>query len=347
MIASRHLAVASSLMLLASVPHRISAQTTGATPPPPPPGLVASPPLESPLTELDPIPRTGSSQVDTSAPRARLQDELEHDALKAPGTRQKADRSYAPQQPPAPVAERPPGRPPESAAQWVPGYWDWDPVTKEFAWMGGVWQIPPAGSIWVAGRWIRDQNGWYRKPGQWNLRRDPAVAQAATNEPAWRVTGPPADHPPDTQAPAPGSGYFFVAGHYKPDGDQLKWTPGFWASSQPGWDWVPARWVRRATGWDFRDGYWVHDTAGVDVNVSVGGNPTVHVATRGAAPPVAGVDEHDPIAAAEQAPHVHVVPAMPYYVIRPPGSYPYGPAGVVVPGVVPPFVRDILNQVLP
>ena len=42
-----------------------------------------------------------------------------------------------------------------------------------------------------------------------------------------------------------------------------------------------------------------------------------------------------------------VVGGMPYYVIRPPGEYPYGPDGVVVPGTVPPFVRRILDQVLP
>jgi hypothetical protein len=37
----------------------------------------------------------------------------------------------------------------------------------------------------------------------------------------------------------------------------------------------------------------------------------------------------------------------PYYVIRPPGAYPYGPSGVVVPGTVPPFVRRMLDRVLP
>jgi hypothetical protein len=41
-----------------------------------------------------------------------------------------------------------------------------------------------------------------------------------------------------------------------------------------------------------------------------------------------------------------VVTGVPYYVIRPPG-YPYGPNGVVVPGAVPPFVRRLLDNVLP
>jgi hypothetical protein len=38
---------------------------------------------------------------------------------------------------------------------------------------------------------------------------------------------------------------------------------------------------------------------------------------------------------------------MRYRIIRPPGSYPYGPAGVVVPDVTPPFVQRLLNRVLP
>ena len=67
-------------------------------------------------------------------------------------------------------------------------------------------------------------------------------------------------------------------------------------------------------------------------------------------PPPGAEDERDPIAEAEMADRVRVIVpgiGMPYYVIRPPGSYPYGPGGVVVPGAVPPFVRRILDRVLP
>ena len=67
-------------------------------------------------------------------------------------------------------------------------------------------------------------------------------------------------------------------------------------------------------------------------------------------PPPGTENERDPIAEAEAAGRVRVVVpgiGMPYYVIRPPGSYPYGPGGVIVPGAVPPFVRRILDQVLP
>jgi hypothetical protein len=186
---------------------------------------------------------------------------------------------------------------------------------------------------------------------------------AAPRHPAWRTTGPPADHPAETPAAAPGPDYFFVAGHYVPAGDELRWRPGFWTRVQPGWEWIPARWVRRPTGWEFRAGQWVAETGAVDVNVAADGRTDVRVTAPSAArsdpaspdpvaavpPPPGGEDERDPIAQAEQLPRVVVVPrvGMPYYVIRPPGSYPYGPGGVVVPGVVPPFVRRILDQVLP
>ena len=61
-------------------------------------------------------------------------------------------------------------------------------------------------------------------------------------------------------------------------------------------------------------------------------------------------DETDPGQIGPDDPPVVIVGpriGMPYYVIRPPGSYPYGPGGVVVPGAVPPFVRRLLDRVLP
>jgi hypothetical protein len=220
--------------------------------------------------------------------------------------------------------------------------------------------------IWVSPRWERDQGGWHRVAGQWSPRRDAAVVRnslAAPREPAWRTTGPPADQPAETPAAAPGPDFFFVAGYYAPAGDQLRWRPGFWTRVQPGWDWVPARWVRRPSGWEYRAGHWVAETEAVDVNVATNGRtpardtspnagqsaPATPNAGQALPPPPGGEDQRDPIAEAEELPRVVLVPriGMPYYVIRPPGSFPYGPGGVVVPGVVPPFVRDILNQVLP
>ncbi len=200
-----------------------------------------------------------------------------HDALQAPGSGPRGERVFAPRQPPPAVTERPTGRRPQPRAQWISGYWDWDPARSEFFWMGGLWQVPPPDSIWVAGRWARDQNGWYRASGFWSRRRGQVVVATGHDEvvePAWRTTGPPADHPADQPTAALGPDYFFVPGHYAPLGDQVAWKTGFWARSQPGWDWVPARWVRRTTGWEFRPGHWVLEPDASDVDVRITGRPT-------------------------------------------------------------------------
>ena len=61
--------------------------------------------------------------------------------------------------------------------------------------------------------------------------------------------------------------------------------------------------------------------------------------------PITGA-EVDVEAPGDPVPIGAVAAGMPYYVLRPPG-YPYGPNGVVVPGAVPPFVRRMLDRVLP
>jgi hypothetical protein len=349
----RRMRVASGLLLLwlgvATLGVSAWAQST-----PPPPEPQAPPALDGPATGAEALPARDATRAGSSADTGRV---------------------YAPKAPPAPVVERPSGDRPDRNARWIAGYWAWDPAQDEFAWVGGSWQIPPAGSIWMAGRWERDAGGWYWVPGTWSRRGNPAGA--AANRPAWRTTGPPADHPDDVPAPAPGADYFFVPGHYAPDGDRLGWTSGFWSRLQPGWDWIPARWVRRPNGWDFREGYWVRDPAAAVVITDprvrrrsaarpyLFGRPPVVVESRpGAAggdrlpPPPGTVIERDPIAEAEAAGRLPApdedvdviigpVVGAPYYVIRPPGMYPYGPGGVVVPGAVPPFVRRLLDRVLP
>jgi hypothetical protein len=236
--------------------------------------------------------------------------------------------------------------------------------------------------VWVADRWMRDADGWYLVPGSWS-RRDQVAGVTNRNRAAWRTTGPPADHPDDTPGPAQGPDSFYVPGHYAPSGDRLVWVPGVWARLQPGWDWVPARWVRRPDGWEFREGSWVRDRSTVVVTTQprrrfaarpgAYSRPPViiesetRIARRDAdsdrPPPPYSITPSDPIAGAEadgrragsRTTVVTEVPAMiigpvtgmPYYVIRPPGAYPYGPNGVVVPGAVPPFVRRMLDRILP
>ncbi len=349
------LRLASGLLLTLTLVGTARSQAPGTAPPPPPPGRVDSPPLEGPKTELEPIPADRAGQVG-AATRDADNSSMSHDALRTTETPRPLDRAHAPKQPPAPIIERPAGARPQQRAEWVPGYWDWDAAGAEFVWMGGVWQVAPPGTMWVGSRWMRDGDGWYRRPGFWSRRRGPeAVATTFSDarSPAWRTTGPPADHPADKMADAPGADYFFIPGHYVPNGDQLVWKPGFWTRVQIGWDWIPARWVRRSSGWEFRAGRWAREPDAVD------GQPLARVERGGdldsgvdqlPPPPSGSEDERDPIAGAEAAGRVRVVVpgiGIPYYVIRPPGAYPYGPGGVIVPGAVPPFVRRILNQVLP
>ena len=351
-----HITIAIAILLLVARP--AAAQTDPSVPPPPAPGQVPAPDLEGPTTELEPIP------IDNGAKENRVvrdaePGEISHDALAERAPRGRGERVHAPKPPPQAIVERPSGARPQSRAEWVPGYWDWDPARSEFFWMGGVWRVPPQGTIWVGSRWLRDQDGWYRAAGFWSQRRDRVAVATSYDEvvePAWRKTGPSADRPVDPPTAAPGPDYFYVPGHYAPEGANVTWKPGFWARSQPTWDWVPARWVRRAGGWEFRAGHWVREPDAVDARVAL--RPGVGSTADDAPVPPGGSEvETDPIAEAEAGITVRrrgrpvvIVPRVgrPYYhVIRPPGLFPYGPGGVIVPDAVPPFVRNILDQVLP
>ncbi|MHB1561898.1 MAG: hypothetical protein ACYC61_30990 [Isosphaeraceae bacterium] len=359
------------MMALGFVASPASAQSQAPTPSPDGPGSTQPPPpreaqnpgapaLEAPRTGVEPLPADAATTTrpaapapaqDPAAPTPRPRGSVTVDvdvagpgALGGPATRVYVDR-----EPPEPIAERSSGRRPNARAVWTPGYWEWEPANARFVWVGGSWQVPPAGMAWIPGRWARDERGWYWTAGAW---RRPGLVATSVNRPAWQLNGPPAEHPDDTPPPAPGPDSFYIPGHYAPTpaGDRLAWVPGFWAAMQPGWDWIPARWIRRPDGWDFREGHWMRDPSNVVIERGLGRagrrarrNADVTVITRD---PVTGA-EVDVQAVGDPLAPAPIIGGMPYYVIRPPGAYPYGPNGVVVPGTVPPFVRRILNNVLP
>ncbi len=309
---------------------------------PSPPDAQAPPRLSAPRTDQKPE-TTELAPISPPEPA----NEVRVPVVTTPGPA----RVYVPQEPPPPVAERRSKPRPGSEAVWTPGFWEWDEADARFVWVAGSWQIPPSGMTWQPGRWEHESRGWYFVPGQWASPVEVTPADA-TVLPAWRTTGPPADHPDDIPPPAPGRNYFYVAGHYAPDreGDRLTWIPGFWAAVQPGWDWLPARWVRRGDGWDYRAGRWVRDSGPVVVD-RLSPRDRRRLRRQGVATevitrdPISGA-EVDVIAPSEPVPVGAVGGGMMYNVIRPPGGI-YGPGGVVVPDTVPPFVRRMLDRVLP
>ena len=154
--------------------------------------------------------------------------------------------------PPPPITELPGlDRPTNSAASWIGGYWEWDNKLKDFVWVSGTWRIPPPSRFWANGYWKRDEESWSRVAGFWSDKQ--------TNQIVFKQQGPPADRPEDKIPPSPGAGYFYVPGHYAPEGekaDGFVWKPGFWAKAQQGWAWVPAQWIRQSEGWIYQEGYW-------------------------------------------------------------------------------------------
>lgn len=123
----------------------------------------------------DPPPLAGPVTLPARADRAASVSPL-HEALS--DSARAADRVQVSKVPPPPIAERPTTARPDARAQWVAGYWGWDPVRDDFVWVSGRWVVPPPGRIWVNGRWERDARGWTRVAGVWSPRRARARARA-------------------------------------------------------------------------------------------------------------------------------------------------------------------------
>ena len=222
----------------ALLPSWSSAQTPPVLEPP----TVASPP--SPV-DLPPPTITALPAKDDRPIRPVAEGPLHEAFLSPPKDR---EPTYVGKAPPSPINERPGVDPPSDKAIWIPGYWEWNPGSKDYVWTTGTWRNPPPGRFWVNGYWKREDKGWYRVPGFWSDRQ--------TDRIDWRKEGPPIKHPDDDPGPAPGTDNFYIPGHYAPDGDGVIWKKGFWAKAQPGWSWVPAQWVRQPEGWTYQEGFW-------------------------------------------------------------------------------------------
>ena len=118
---------------------------------------------------------------------------------------------------------------PSPKAVWTSGYWEWDPDESRFVWVAGSWQVPPAGMVWSSGAGSATPAAGTGSPGPGPAA--PTGRRVAANRPAWRINGPPAEHPDDTPPPAPGPDFFYVPGHYAPDRPAIAW-PGSPASGR-------------------------------------------------------------------------------------------------------------------
>jgi hypothetical protein len=68
--------------------------------------------------------------------------------------------------------------------------------------------------------------------------------------------GPPAEVV-ETQTPAPGPNYVWIAGYHTWNGTAYVWTPGHWERSPaPGEVWVPGHWRHNYNGWYWVPGHW-------------------------------------------------------------------------------------------
>ncbi len=56
---------------------------------------------------------------------------------------------------------------PTFAAEWVRGYWGWDPVVDKHVWVPGRWIAARPGYRWVDGGWKHGPRGWVWTEGRW------------------------------------------------------------------------------------------------------------------------------------------------------------------------------------
>ena len=106
-----------------------------------------------------------------------------HEAFLSPA--KDRDPIHVDKAPPSPITERPGVEPPNESAVWIPGYWEWNPRTKDYGWATGTYRVPPPRPLLGQRYWKRDDQGWFRVVGFWSDRQIDRID--------WRKDGPPHD----------------------------------------------------------------------------------------------------------------------------------------------------------
>jgi hypothetical protein len=260
---------------------------------------------------------------------------------------------------------------------WVSGAWRVPPAGS--IWVEGRWMRDAEGWYRVPGVWSRRQerrdSAVAANADRWRVNGPPADRPAEAPGPA---PGPdyfyiPGQYVPEGERAVWKSGYW---ARVQPGWD---WVAARWVRQADGWQYREGYWTRDT-------GPVLSETRRHNVARPSDLPPAIVESEPAPSTPPAGPEnppatdpdrDRDVIADAEQdtADRVPVVPGvtppvvivgprgrympvgppvvgygyrtgMPYRMIRPPSPL-YGPAGVVVPDAVPPFVQRILNRVLP
>ena len=156
--------------------------------------------------------------------------------------------SAIPMQPPEPINERIP-RQTDMQAEWIPGYWAWQPEINNFVWVAGVWRRPPPGHLWISGFWKKFDEGWVWIHGFWNQ-----VPESNINY----IGIAPPDSIDENVAPPPSNQYEWSPGYWSFDHDknQYQWVAGQWVQMDPNWILVPPHYVWRTGGYVYVPAYW-------------------------------------------------------------------------------------------
>jgi hypothetical protein len=198
----------------------------------------------------------GTAQETLPAPKngAPLQNGFEvqtrgpiHEAFAQPFDVKPEAGPIVPKEPPPAINEMPPEQKPAADnAQWIPGYWSWDPERKDYVWVGGVYRVPPSNRQFVPGYWSNTPDGWRWVQGFWaNPQQD---VPYAPQPPATLDNGP--------QQPAPDDNSAYIPGNWVYRDNRFAWQPGYWSPLQQGRVWHPAQWMWTPNGWLFVNGYW-------------------------------------------------------------------------------------------
>lgn len=171
-----------------------------------------------------------------------------HEAFAEPIALDARPRVVVNREPPEPINEVPPAvRPEGENVEWIPGYWMWSDIQRDFVWVSGVWRDIPPGRRWVPGHWTKVAGGFEWVSGLWAGAGAQEV-QMLPNPPDTLEVGP--------SSPAPGDNFFWVPGCWVMQNGGFAWRAGYWYAGQQNWVWVPDHYCYTPGGSIFVSGYW-------------------------------------------------------------------------------------------